>query len=225
MSFKDTLRNKLSSELFTQVVDALGDDFDFDVVPRSRLNKVIKQRNDYKEQLETLGGSQTEGKDEGEDDDSAKNPKGNPAQPSAQPSQQQQINEEELRKQFAKEKDDAILALKIQYAGLDALRNAGSVDPDLAYTLLDTSKLTLDDKGKVAGIAEQIESLKASKSYLFGGKPGGRDGTPGGTGKEGGTGKFEKVTTKDDFLKLSTTDQASFKEAHPDVFKRFLNEF
>ena len=45
MSFLDTLRKNLTPELFTQVTDQLGDDFDFDLVPRSRLNKVIKQRN------------------------------------------------------------------------------------------------------------------------------------------------------------------------------------
>ena len=33
MSLKDTLRQKLTPELFTQVTDALGDDFNFDVVP------------------------------------------------------------------------------------------------------------------------------------------------------------------------------------------------
>lgn len=227
MSLKDTLRKNLSSDLYTQVVDALGDDFDYDVVPRSRLNKVIKQRNDYKEQLDTLGGPQTKSGDEGngDDPDEPTNGKGNPTQPSAQPAQQQQINEEELRKKFAKEKDDAILELKIQYAGLDALRNAGSVDPDLAYTLLDKSKLTLDEAGKITGIDEQIEALKSKRGYLFGNKQGGRESTPGGTGKDGGVGKFEAVSTKDDFLKLSTKDQAAFKEAHPDVFKRFLNEF
>ena len=51
MSLYDTLRKSLTPELFTQVTDALGDDFDYDVVPRSRLNKVIKQRNDLRNQF------------------------------------------------------------------------------------------------------------------------------------------------------------------------------
>ena len=51
MSLYDSLRKALTPELFTQVTDALGDDFDYDVVPRARLNKVIKQRNDLRDQL------------------------------------------------------------------------------------------------------------------------------------------------------------------------------
>ena len=70
MSLKDTLRQKLTPELFTQVTDALGDDFNFDVVPRSRLNKVIGQRDTLKEQLESaLKGTQTKGGSEDDDDD------------------------------------------------------------------------------------------------------------------------------------------------------------
>ena len=70
MSLKDTLRQKLTPELFTQVTDALGDDFNFDVVPRSRLNKVIGQRDTLKEQLETaLKGTQTKGGSEDDDDE------------------------------------------------------------------------------------------------------------------------------------------------------------
>ena len=71
MSLKDTLRQKLTPELFTQVTDALGDDFNFDVVPRSRLNKVIGQRDTLKEQLEAaVKGTQTShGKGKAADDD------------------------------------------------------------------------------------------------------------------------------------------------------------
>ena len=229
MSLKDTLRNKLDSELYTKVIDALGDNFNYDVVPRKRLNDVIEQRDSYRDQLEALGGSQAAGGKE--DDDPDDDPKGKDSgkgkgtQPSAQPSQQKAVDEEALRKQFQEEKDNAILELKVQYAGLDALREAGCVDPELAFGLLDKSKLTFGDDKKLTGIQEQIEGLKGSKAFLFGANKGGRQGTPGGTGKEGGSGKFETVSTKEDFLKLSTNDQAAFKEAHPDMFKKFLNEF
>ena len=114
--------------------------------------------------------------------------------------------------------------MRIQYAGLDALRNANAVDPDLVFTLIDKSKLKFDDSGKLTGIDEQITALKASKPNLFpdGGTKGGRKDTPGGTGKDGGSEKFETVKSKEDFLKLSTADQLKFKEAHPDVFKSYL---
>ena len=70
MSFYDTLRKNLTPELFTQVTDQLGDDFDFDLVPRSRLNKVIKQRNDLRDQLAEDSQPQgRKGKAPNEDDD------------------------------------------------------------------------------------------------------------------------------------------------------------
>ena len=70
MSFQDTLRKSLTPELFTQVIDQLGDDFDFDLVPRSRLNKVIKQRNDFRDQLAEISQSQgNRSKGNNEDDD------------------------------------------------------------------------------------------------------------------------------------------------------------
>ena len=46
MTFLETLRKNLTPEQLTAVQDAVGDDFDWDLVPRSRLNKVIKQRNE-----------------------------------------------------------------------------------------------------------------------------------------------------------------------------------
>ena len=82
----------------------------------------------------------------------------------------------------------------------------------------------LDDSGKLTGLEEQIEALKTSKPNLFptDDGDGGRKKTPGGTGKTGGSEKFEQVKSKEDFLKLSTADQIKFKEAHPDVFKSYL---
>ena len=227
MSLKDTLRQKLTPELFTQVTDALGDDFNFDVVPRSRLNKVIGQRDTLKEQLETaLKGTQTKGGSEDDDDDDdfqmpdTTKGKGRGKQKSSGTT----LTEEEIQQRINEATKQAQNEVRIQYAGLDALRNANAVDPDLVFTLIDKSKLKFDDSGKLTGIDEQITALKASKPNLFpdGGNKGGRNNTPGGTGKDGGSEKFETVKSKEDFLKLSTADQLKFKEAHPDVFKSYL---
>ena len=227
MSLKDTLRQKLTPELFTQVTDALGDDFNFDVVPRSRLNKVIGQRDTLKEQLETaLKGTQTKGGSEDDDDDDdfqmpdATKGKGNGKKQSSGTT----LTEEEIQQRINDATQKAQNEVRIQYAGLDALRNANAVDPDLVFTLIDKSKLKFDDSGKLTGIDEQITALKTSKPNLFpeGGNKGGRKDTPGGTGKDGGSEKFETVKSKEDFLKLSTADQLKFKEAHPDVFKSYL---
>lgn len=227
MSLKDTLRQKLTPELFTLVTDALGDDFNFDVVPRSRLNKVIGQRDTLKEQLESaLKGTQTKGCSEDDDDDDdfqmpdTTKGKGKGKNKSSGTT----LTEEEIQRRINEATQQAQNEVRIQYAGLDALRNANAVDPDLVFTLIDKSKLKFDDSGKLTGIDEQITALKTSKPNLFpeGGNKGGRKDTPGGTGKDGGSEKFETVKSKEDFLKLSTADQLKFKEAHPDVFKSYL---
>ena len=227
MSLKDTLRQKLTPELFTQVTDALGDDFNFDVVPRSRLNKVIGQRDTLKEQLESaLKGTQTKGGSEDDDDDDdfqmpdTTKGKGKGKKQSSGTT----LTEEEIQQRINEATQKAQNEVRIQYAGLDALRNANAVDPDLVFTLIDKSKLKFDDSGKLTGIDEQITALKTSKPNLFpdSSNKGGRNNTPGGTGKDGGSEKFETVKSKEDFLKLSTADQLKFKEAHPDVFKSYL---
>lgn len=226
MSLKDTLRQKLTPELFTQVTDALGDDFNFDVVPRSRLNKVIGQRDTLKEQLEAATkGTQTSrsggNSDDDDDDDDFQMPDLSKGKGKGKTTG---LTQEEVARQIEEATKNARMEMTIQFAGLDALRNANAVDPDLVFTLIDKSKLKLDDSGKLTGMEEQIEALKTSKPNLFltDGGEGGRKKTPGGTGKEGGSEKFEQVKSKEDFLKLSTADQIKFKEAHPDVFKSYL---
>lgn len=226
MSLKDTLRQKLTPELFTQVTDALGDDFNFDVVPRSRLNKVIGQRDTLKEQLEAaMKGTQTSrsggNSDDDDDDDDFQMPDLSKGKGKGKTTG---LTSEEVARQIEEATKNARAEMTIQFAGLDALRNANAVDPDLVFTLIDKSKLKLDDSGKLTGMEEQIEALKTSKPNLFptDDGEGGRKKTPGGTGKTGGSEKFEQVKSKEDFLKLSTADQIKFKEAHPDVFKSYL---
>lgn len=226
MSLKDTLRQKLTPELFTQVTDALGDDFNFDVVPRSRLNKVIGQRDTLKEQLEAaMKGTQTSrssgNSDDDDDDDDFQMPDLTKGKGKGKTTG---LTQEEVARQIEEATKNARTEMTIQFAGLDALRNANAVDPDLVFTLIDKSKLKLDDSGKLTGMEEQITALKASKPNLFPTDDGkcGRKNTPGGTGKDGGSDKFETVKSKEDFLKLSTADQIKFKEAHPDVFKSYL---
>lgn len=217
MSLYDTLRKCLTPEQFTTVTDALGDDFDYDMVPRSRLNKVIKQRNELRDQL--AKGSQLSGGKTGEDDDDddeGNTPKGK--------SKSEKVDIEALKAQWQKEQKDAVKEVKIQYAALEKLRAAHVIDPDLIWTssILDKSKIDLDDKGAITGLDEQLTQLKTDKAHLF--KTGAED-VPGGTGKEGGEGGGDKggtVSTRADFLKLSIEDQLKFKQDHPEVFKTFL---
>ena len=217
MSLYDTLRKCLTPEQFTTVTDALGDDFDYDMVPRSRLNKVIRQRNDLRDQL--AKGSQLSGGKAGEDDDDdddAGTPKGK--------TKSEKVDIEALKKQWQQEQKDAVKEVKIQYAALEKLRAANVIDPDLIWTssILDKSKIDLDDKGALTGLDEQLTQLKTDKAHLF---QTGTEGVPGGTGKEGGEGDGDKggtVSTRENFLKLSIEDQLKFKQDHPEVFKTFL---
>lgn len=218
MSLYDTLRKSLTPELFTQVTDALGDDFDYDVVPRSRLNKVIKQRNELRDQLaggtQPKGGSGKKGAGEDDDDDDEGTLPGKGGKV---------VDEEALRKQYQKAQDDAVKAVKIQYAALDKLRAANAIDPELIWSsnALDKTKIDLDDNGNLTGLDDMLTELQKNKAHLFkveGGKP------DKGTGKnEGGDdGKGGTVSTLEDFMKLPYDKQIEFKKANPEVFKSFM---
>lgn len=208
MSFQDTLRKNLTPELFTQVCDQLGDDFDYDLVPRTRLNKVISQRNKLRDQLAGTPQPQKVNHDEDDDD--------------IDPLTTEQLDA--IKQQYKKEQDDAIMGVKIQYAALEKLRAANALDPELLWNsgVIDRSKLSLDDTGALVGMDDCIAQLQKDKPHQFQTKKSGDDGVPAGTGKEGGE-PFKGITTKGEFLKLSVDQQLAFKQAHPEVFKSFMN--
>ena len=215
MSLYDSLRKALTPELFTQVTDALGDDFDFDQVPRSRLNKVIKQRNELRNQL--AGASQPprskSGSNEDDDDDDSQQNNG---------SENQHVNEAALRAQLKKEQDAAVKAVKLQYAALEKLRAANVIDPELIWSsnVLDKTKLDLDANDHVTGLDDMLTQLQKDKAHLF---KKASDDVGKGTGKhEGGDDHGNSVTTKEEFLKLTIDQQIAFKQANPEVFKTFM---
>lgn len=203
MSFQDTLRKSLTPELYTSVIDQLGDDFDFDLVPRARLNQVIKQRNTLREQLAENPQARGAGK-KGEDEEDDEG-----------------IDIEKLQKQWKAQSDQAVQEVKIQYAALDKLRAAEVIDPELVWSsnVLNKKALKLDDEGALTGLDEQIENLKKNKTHLF---KQARQDPDAGTGKEGGEEGGTKITTKEEFLKLDVDKQIAFKKANPEVFKTFM---
>ena len=213
MSLYDSLRKALTPELFTQVTDALGDDFDYDVVPRARLNKVIKQRNELRDQL--AGNTQTQrGTSKTDEDDDELN--------TGKSADNKPVNVAELKAQWQKEQDAAVKAVRLQYAALEKLRAANVIDPELIWSsnVLDKSKIDLDDKGQVTGMDDMLTQLQKDKAHLF---KKASDGVPGGTGKDGGDdGKGGSVTTREEFLKLPIDKQIAFKQANPEVFKTFM---
>lgn len=219
MSLYDTLRNKLTPDLLTQVTDALGDDFDYDQVPRSRLNKVIRQRNALREQIE--GSTQpigTTGSVDDDDDDDVTVTK------TTTKRKGQPLDEAALRAQWEQEQNTRENRMRVEFAALNYLRDAGAIDPDLVMSLLKLDDYKLENNVLV-GIEEPVNALKSTKGYLFG-----TTGTTGRQTAESGTGKKEGSegndggtdTTKEEFLKLSYQEQMDFKTKHPEQFKKFL---
>lgn len=181
MSLKTTLSKHLSPELLQQVEDALGDDFDFDLVPRSRLNKVIGQRNDARAALAAATQAASSSTNDDDDDDDDDDDEGSAGKKGTQTTGITKKELDRLTKQMQKEKDDAVKSVKIQYAALDKLREAGALDAELCYGLLDKEKITFNDKNEVTGIDDQVVELQKGKPFLFGSE----ENVPGGTGKYG----------------------------------------
>ena len=218
MSLLDTLKKNLTPEQFAAVQDALGDDFNWDVVPRSRLNNVIKQRNEARQQLAQITGTGT-GDDDG-DDGSNNNGAG------AGAGANKGFTQADIDAAVQAEKDraaEAMKTLRMNHAVLAKLTESNFVDPNLVLSagLIDTTKVTLDDNGVITGgLDDQISSLAESRPYLINASNGGQRGT----GKAGGTDEFGSVTNKEEFLKLSYEQQLEFKKANPEVFKGFINQ-
>ena len=211
MSLYDSLRKALTPELFTQVTDALGDDFDYDQVPRSRLNKVINQRNELRDQLSGISQSQSSNSSNHESDEAEKQ------------KATESLDVEALKAQWLKEQGDAVRDVKLQYAALDKLRAAGAIDADLIWAagLIDKSKIQQDDAGNITGLDEVIDDLVTNRKNLFVTQA---QNAPSGTGKQGGEDSgFSTVSSRDEFLKLSYEDQIKFKAANPEVFKGWLS--
>ena len=211
MSLYDSLRKALAPELFTQVTDALGDDFDYDQVPRSRLNKVINQRNELRDQLSGISQSQSSNSSNHESDEAEKQ------------KATEQLDVEALKAQWLKEQGDAVRDVKLQYAALDKLRAAGAIDADLIWAagLIDKSKIQQDGTGNFTGLDEVIDDLVTNRKNLFVTQA---QNAPSGTGKQGGEDSgFSTVSSRDEFLKLSYEDQMKFKAANPEVFKGWLS--
>ena len=212
MSLLDTLKKNLTPEQLTAVQDALGDDFNYDVVPRSRLNKVIQQRDEARVELRKLTGS---GEEDGEGSEGG----------AGKPSGASGFTQADLDKAVNDAKTThatEIANLHKRYAARAKLQDAKFVDPDLVLSagLIDLTKVTLDANGVVTGgLDDQISSLAQNKPYMVNGSGGGQRGT----GKQGGSDEFGSVTSKEEFLKLPTEKQIAFKQANPEVFKGFMN--
>lgn len=218
MSLLDTLKKNLTPEQLSAVQDALGDDFNYDVVPRSRLNKVIQQRDEARRQLNGAG---TGG--QGDDGDDGGVGSGNGAGSGAADKGFTQADIDAAVQAVKDAHEKELKQLRMNHAVLAKLQEQNFVDPNLILSagLIDTTKVTLDDNGVITGgLDDQLSSLAEARPYLKNASNGGQRGT----GKQGGSDEFGSVTSKEEFLKLSYEKQLEFKKANPEVFKGFLNQ-
>ena len=175
MTLLEQLREKLGPELMGQVQDAVGDDFDWDVVPRSRLNTVIGQRNALRIKLEGLTTSKS---GEEEDNEGSGTKKTETKKTVKEDAGAEEDVVENLKAEHAKE----IAAISKRYAVLDKIRGEKAKDPELVLGQLDLDKITLGEDNSLEGLDEMLTSLKESHGYLFDTD----DGVPSGTGKNSG---------------------------------------
>ena len=218
MSLLDTLKKNLTPEQLSAVQDALGDDFNYDVVPRSRLNKVIQQRDEARRQLDQGGNAGGEG-DGGDGGDGS----GNGAGSGAAGKGFTQADIDAAVNAAKADHEKQLKQLRMNHAVLAKLQEQNFVDPNLILSagLIDTTKVTLDDNGVITGgLDDQLSSLAEARPYLKNASNGGQRGT----GKQGGSDEFGSITSKEEFLKLSYEKQLEFKKANPEVFKGFLNQ-
>lgn len=182
MSLHDDLQKKLSAEQMQQLDDILGDDFDWDLVPRNRLNKVIAQRNELRKQANnpslqiepsTTKKKSSKKKSSEEDDDDDDNVT---------------YTKDELEALLKQERDKAqteVNAFKVKQATLSKLQTEKALDPELVYGLLDSSKLSLNEKGELQGLDDAgFKAIKEGKKFLFG-EASPQPDVPPGTGKDG----------------------------------------
>ena len=127
-------------------------------------------------------------------------------------------NYKEQSEKVGQDKDAEIAALKLDYEISRALTAAGARNDKAVKALLDDAQIKLED-GKVIGLDEQLEKLRADNGYLFndsGIKP-----QPKFAGKSSGAGgEF----TKEAFDKMSYHDRIQLKHDNPEIYETLRKE-
>ena len=182
MTLLEKLRERLGPELAGQVEDAVGDDFDWDFVPRARLNKVIGQRNTAQSKLQAYLDKQSSNTED--DDDDIPNAEGNNGDTETRRhNKANEVNIDELNAQH--QKDLANVAKR--YAVLDLIRAKGALDPKLVLGQLDLDKMNLKEDDTLEGFDEQFNPWAESHGYMFQNSNSNSDNSN--DGIESGTGK------------------------------------
>ena len=182
----------LSEDLATKIAEMSAEELK-GMIPKSRLDEVIAERDNAKEDhadvLKQLGALQKETGD---------------VQSLKDKIQELQDNATETEKTHAAE----IQTLKINNAVDTALIGAKALNTKAVKALLNLEGAELAEDGSVKGLAEQITALQKSDSYLFGSSTmkGAKTGESG--NDDGGKGV--------DTSKMTYSELAAYAAEHPD---------
>jgi hypothetical protein len=173
------------------------------VVPKTRLDEVIAERDNYKtsnaDLLKQLGALQKETGDV--------------------QSLKDKIKElEDGAKESEKTHAAEIQTLKINNAVDTALMNAKALNTKAVKALLNLEKAELDDEGNVKGLADQIKALQTAEDskFMFGSSaPTMKGAKVGESGNEDG----DKGMTIEKFRKMSPADRYNYSITNPNEYK------
>ena len=138
---KQKLKEIIGEETYNKIEEFSKDFKLTGFVPKSRLDDVIKERDTYKNEKETLTNQYA-------DYETLKNKSG------------------EYEAQITKLNDD-LKNTKINSAiELSIIKEKGKNTKAIS-ALLDMEKITLTDDGKIEGLEDQLKSIKENNSYMF----------------------------------------------------------
>lgn len=127
---------------------------------------------------------------------------------------------QEDNKRVVKEKEAEIKQMQIDNAVSAALKDAGAKNITAAIALLkDMDKAELDSDGTVKGLAEQIEQLQESDSYLFDVKEEPQKSKPAGaTPAGGGSTHVPGTITKEQFAKMGYKEREELYNTNKELY-------
>ena len=202
-----TLKELLGEELYSQVMEKVGDKHKIAIVsdgnwiPKDKFDAVNNEKNEYKQQVESLNQKLTELDGKLKDNEEA----------------QQTI--EALKQQIEDKEQELAQTRKINAIKFEILKaNPRDVADILPH--IDSDVVKIED-GKVLGLEEQIKALKESKPYLF------NDEEPSGTGGSKGNAPrsaSRNIITKEDFGKMNYLERLKLKQENEELYNQLIKE-
>lgn len=153
----EQIKELLGDELFEQVKTKLGDkkliiDPGEHMIPKSRLDEVIGQRDEFKTQLETVNNQITEFKEKIKSSDDLQ-------------AKLAELNNQNVK--LKEEFDNKMKVQKLNFAVEKALLEQKAKNPNAVKGLLKMDSISIDGDN-VIGLSEQLAKIKESDPYLFG---------------------------------------------------------